>query len=274
MAIFSKKKTCPTCGNEYEGNGYSVAENVICENCFNKISLQDSWLIRSESDLVQHIKYRNENHLRLEAFAPTYSVETPTYLFYADDNSRQFYWLNAAQRRSLQNYGQYKDIPEPEVYSYDELLSYGYYENEGQIQAKGGVGRAVVGGLIAGEAGAIVGSVTGSKTTRSVVSSMMVTVVLDNPYRASYEFILKNSSSIRQGSGEYVRAKREADKIVGFFDHVSGDTSPIENNEPAPTSGVSESISDEIVKLKNLMDQGILTEDEFAEAKRRLISKI
>jgi len=42
----------------------------------------------------------------------------------------------------------------------------------------------------------------------------------------------------------------------------------------APSSGVNPktSIADEILKFKNLLDQGIITQEEFEEKKKRLLA--
>lgn len=273
MALFQRKRNCPTCGTEYEGDGFAIAISTVCKDCFYKASLQNLNSIRTDADLIKHMEYRDNNHKKLEAFTPTFSVELDDLALFADDDSKQFYWLNAAQMRSLHECGTYRNVREPEVFSYEELISYGYYENGSQVQNKSGLSRAIVGGLIAGGAGAIVGGMTGSKETQSAISNMMVTIALDNPYRTTHEFIIENSNQIKYGSGEYVQLKNKADSIIAFFDHISGNEATGEESETS-VSDSSPSFSDEIIKLKELMDQGILTADEFVEAKQKLISKL
>lgn len=50
----------------------------------------------------------------------------------------------------------------------------------GETVTKGGIGRALAGGILFGEAGAIVGGITGKKTTRKVVDTFKIKITINN----------------------------------------------------------------------------------------------
>ena len=68
-----------------------------------------------------------------------------------------------------------------DIFAYDNLLSFELLE-DGQSIAKGGLGRAVVGGLLFGGVGAIVGGVTGGKKTKGICNSMKLRISLKNAH--------------------------------------------------------------------------------------------
>lgn len=121
------------------------------------------------------------------------------------------------------------------------------------------VGRAVVGALIAGPAGAIIGGATAKKETEVIDNTQTIT--------HHHYFVVVNLSDIAIpilkidcGSA----SPRVAEEIKGT---ISG----IIAKKSSSQIGVG-SVADELSKLANLKEQGILTEEEFAQQKRRLLS--
>lgn len=64
-------------------------------------------------------------------------------------------------------------------YNYEDILSFELLE-DGETITSGGLGRAVVGGLAFGAAGAIVGGVTGGKKSKSLCTSLSIKISIND----------------------------------------------------------------------------------------------
>lgn len=166
-------------------------------------------------------------------------------------------------------------------YTFADLLDFELYENNAVIQ-KGGIGRAIVGGALFGEAGAIVGAAT--RKSQNVVNALYITVTLKSSGMKKITFI--NSSVDRSGI-TYRSARKSADEVASELaiiiseaqeqklqqqvqDHsyISSAPQPTVSRETSPVM-----IADELLKLKQLLDMGVLTEDEFNQQKQKLLNR-
>lgn len=177
--------------------------------------------------------------------------------------------------RSTKNVGSYIQVDEnnkafkigKDIFGYDNLLSFELLEDDQSI-TKGGSGRAVAGGLLFGGVGAVVGGITGSKKSKGVCNSMKLRVSLKNAHTdvVYINFILtetKTSSSV------YKRAQDSAQKCITALETIN-DINQSSYNENNPSTQ-SISATDEIVKFKTLLDQGIITMEEFKAKKKELL---
>ena len=132
------------------------------------------------------------------------------------------------------------------------------YEQE----TKSAVSRAIVGGLIFGGVGAVIGSLTGTKSERKKVSFIdyILTIIIEE-------------NSIEKAL------------ILGFQNVFIKDTRTFFNKyfpntycEPEKLNFTnkmekSASVADEIIKFKSLLDNGIITQEEFDIQKVKLLSR-
>lgn len=120
------------------------------------------------------------------------------------------------------------------------------------------LGRAVVGGILAGPAGAIIGGATSKKTTEIIDNTQTIT------HHHYYAIITTASTSnpiIKIDCGKKSKLAQEIKAVV----------SGIIATQPKVNSG-SPMIADELVKLAALKEQGILSQDEFDQQKQKLLS--
>lgn len=120
------------------------------------------------------------------------------------------------------------------------------------------LGRAVVGGILAGPAGAIIGGATSKKTTEIIDNTQTIT------HHHYYAIITTASTSnpiIKIDCGKKSKLAQEIKAVV----------SGIIATQPKANSG-SPMIADELVKLAALKEQGILSQDEFDQQKQKLLS--
>lgn len=120
------------------------------------------------------------------------------------------------------------------------------------------LGRAVVGGILAGPAGAIIGGATSKKTTEIIDNTQTIT------HHHYYAIITTASTSnpiIKIDCGKKSKLAQEIKAVV----------SGIIATQPKVNSS-SPMIADELVKLAALKEQGILSQDEFDQQKQKLLS--
>lgn len=145
--------------------------------------------------------------------------------------------------------------------SYSDIIDYELLEDGAAIQ-EGGIGRAVVGGLIAGGAGAIVGSTT--RKTKDFCTSLAIKITVRNRGAEYATFI---NSKINKNTLHYKTRYKAAQDAMSQLLLITRENSV--NNE---TQNGYTSKADEILKLKKLLDAGAIDQDEFVSLKQELIN--
>lgn len=163
------------------------------------------------------------------------------------------------------------------IYRYTDLLAYELLEDDSQI-TKGGLGRAIVGGVAFGGVGAIVGGVTGKKKTKKIVDSMMIKITvndIENPMLV-IPFITKPT---KIKSKDYKAAHTDAHKMLSMLAVITAKAeqqlSPdvliqLQQAESNQTPDITDPF-EEVKKLKELLDMGIINEEEFELKKNDLL---
>ncbi|MEG0829475.1 MAG: SHOCT domain-containing protein [Anaerovoracaceae bacterium] len=152
------------------------------------------------------------------------------------------------------------------IYSYSDILEYEMIE-DGDSITKGGLGSALVGGVLLGGVGAVVGGVTGGKKTKKIVNSLSIKVTtkdIDNP-TVYINFI---AAKTKTSSITYKTAFDCAQETLSILAQI------VSQNESTQeeTSAVSNaSAADEIRKYKELMDEDIISKEEFEAKKKELL---
>lgn len=170
----------------------------------------------------------------------------------------------------------------PKVYNYEDIISVQLLEDNQTISQKSTgrtIGGALVGGVLAGGAGAIVGGLSGSSKNLNLHSSVKVKILLRNSSSPSITIDCFNASTmtvegkpVKDGSMEYYIYKQghdQANRIVDIISVIIDAVDRASNaNAPVASSG---STADELAKLAILKEKGILTEEEFAEQKKKIL---
>ena len=146
-------------------------------------------------------------------------------------------------------FGKYTRKKRSVIYQFNEIKGYDK-ETRGQktvTKKKGGIRRALIGGAIAGGVGALVGANTSKEVTKTVGGIDVLKIHIEN-HAGKSQWYLSPSK-----------------KILSFLDLCL--------MEKEKTSNLDEGVSfaDEILKLKTLFDQGVITQEEFAEKKKQLL---
>lgn len=141
------------------------------------------------------------------------------------------------------------------------------------------IGRAILGGIIAGGVGTIVGGLSGKTNSKDTVSSINLRLFLNDtshPYEI-FNF-LERRSPIDKNKPYYHKANDDVMQWHAIFKAVINeadkeDKSKNEDIDTNPKSAIPKSKNDEIRELYTLYTEGIITKDEYASEKTKLLNK-
>lgn len=260
-------KHCSVCGKKLRALNVklTLADGLVCSDCFRAKFPN----IPPEQDIGDIIKsLKNITRSNLDAYAAGIN----TTLQEIADLHNQFFSTreicsNFAVDDELEliqiipNTGALLADSTPRVYRFDQIAGYELLENGSSISS-GGLGRAAVGGLAFGAAGAIVGSISSKRAT--TCKNIEVKIILrDAPTPTCYIKLL--TSEVKTTSWTYQDALENAHNITAVLQVI------LESQQQQSTQPEAYSEADELRKFKQLMDDGIITQEEFESKKRQIL---
>ena len=242
------KKECPVCNKELGFFSFktAISDGLVCMDCLTKAGI--TALSNPQSYTCNSVKALIDRRITLlESFRPTKKIGN---------------YLQVDELNKMFKAG--KDI-----FEYSNLLSFELLE-DGQTITKGGLGRAVVGGILFGGVGAIVGGVTGGKKSKGICNSMKLKITLRNAHIDTV-YIPFITTETKTKSFTYKLAQDNAQSCISALEIIAddNDTSKETTNVNVVNMGVSE--ADEILKFKQLLDAGIITQEEFDAKKKQIL---
>lgn len=156
---------------------------------------------------------------------------------------------------------------------YETIIECKIIENSNVINS-GGIGRAIVGGIIAGDSGAIVGANT--RKSKNIVSSLLIRIVtkeIDEPLYTVELLDYQIDTNKPLYANFYKQAMEFANNVYATIQAIINDnnnTNVVETKqEPNSTNGL-----EQLEKLADLKEKGIITQEEFEESKKKILSKL
>ena len=232
--------TCPVCGGKLGLlNREKSADGLICAGCSNffysKLGFRAA---KQPTDSLAAYWVTLEQ--RRAAFKETDSIYDGDSLFVSIDKSNRLFFFG---HRS-------GDKGPRVIYSFDEVAGYESDADDVMVtQSVGGIGRAVVGAAVAGPVGAIVGASTAKSETRKGRSKENVSIRFELPLGEQVFPVQKYPGGTTEFRKECTAGKEKA-------------------AQPTTAAG---SVADELLKFKQLLDLGAITEDEYAAKKSQLL---
>ncbi|MEN2467987.1 SHOCT domain-containing protein [Ornithinibacillus sp. JPR2-1] len=150
----------------------------------------------------------------------------------------------------------------PRIYRYKDISSFELLEN-GESVTKGGLGRALVGGALFGGAGAVVGGVTAKRKNKEIVDSLRIKISLKD-INVSSDYIDFLDKKVKKGSFVYKDSYNKVQECLSTLQYIC-------DYEEQAAEQSSNSPADEILKFKNLLDAGAITEEEYNAKKKELL---
>lgn len=169
------------------------------------------------------------------------------------------------------------------VYAFDEITGFEYIE-DGEVilttttRTKGGITRALVGGMLAGGAGALVGAATArqySETTEEkVITRRSIRISVSNPNVNQIEINIpkRKRYCITTATETYfVSIDKVTKEIISLLESIVNTSNrdacaPVNTNASNPEDPVAQ-----IRRYKQLLDEGIITQEDFDTKKKQLL---
>lgn len=256
MGLFSKKETCCICGNE-EGKK-KIASGSVCKDCLHSCSIPFQLKVNKETTketILIEIENNKNNKNLIASFETTKKIGN-----YIEFDEHKRLWLipDGIMGKKVN----------PKIYSFDEIVEYELLE-DGDSITKGGLGGAIVGGVLLGGVGAIVGGVTGKKKTKSVINSLKIKITVNQTSKPCIYIDLIKSPT-KADSLLYKAAYSSAQEILSMLSIINQNSKDTKQQQ---TTSNTVSVADELIKLKSLLDDGILTQEEFTIEKNKILAK-
>lgn len=253
MGFFRAKGTCSICGNE---KAKEIKDGFVCSDCIKKAGRflfirqlapkeQSVSLIKDCFDKSN--SYNRIQNERKEIFNQTRKIDT----LLIDEENRLF---------------KLKNMLVLDIYSFDQIIDFEIIE-DGESVVKGGLGRAVAGGLLFGGVGAIVGGVTGGKKSKGICKSLQVRIGLKDALDENIYIKLINSET-KTKSFLYNSCIAAANDIINVLSKITEENN---QNENTIAPNITEDPYEEVKKLKELLDLEIVTQEEFDKKKKELL---
>ena len=217
-----------------------IKDGYVCGDCQKKSLNMTNCNCRTTQDYKDRLEDIGENQKLQNIFSAT--IDYGDYIK-IDENNKLF-----------------KLGKSPECFTFDCLCDFELIE-DGETVVKGGLGRAVAGGLLFGGVGAIVGGVTGKKKNKAVVNHMYIRLSLNHKWVKDFAITLITMETKKNGF-VYNTHKALADKIISALEIIA-------KNQPVADNNLSS--ADEILKFKQLLDVGAITDEEFTQKKKQLL---
>jgi Short C-terminal domain len=158
---------------------------------------------------------------------------------------------------------------QPFIYNYNEILQCEVVV-DGQTILKhsttGTIGRAILGGVLGGGIGAIIGGTTGASKQDENINNIDLKIIINDPANPVFRVNFLDTTT-KKGSELYKEAYSKVEMWHGIFAGLIRQGNKDEDAKPKENL----SVADELIKLKSLQDSGVITEEEFAKQKTKLI---
>lgn len=165
------------------------------------------------------------------------------------------------------------DVYEKDKIQYSDIISFELLE-DGASRAHGGLGKALVGGFFLGGLGATVGA-TSKKVDGTCTRLEIKLTTKKDTYFVQYINWECDKKSLKYDKA-FRRAQEALSKLQRITEEIEGkkEDKPVEihiDSSNLPTSS-NLSVADELKKLKELLDEGIITQEEFNNQKAKLLN--
>lgn len=203
---------------------------------------------------------------QLENFSATKKLVGAWVLIAIDDNSKQI--AIKEQEGSIIKYP-YPDIMGCEIIE----------DGETTYRKSSTVGRAIVGGVIAGGAGAIIGGLSGKEKEEKEIKNLDFKIVFKDTNKPSFkirffdawEETANTKKSIKLSDSVYGPIfQKSLDNLKEWKDTIEIIINKVDS-ERKDSSNKPLSVTDELTKLNDLKEKGILTEEEFEQQKKKIL---
>ena len=236
MGLFGNKETCSLCGGKVSMLGkLQVTDGVVCGACRAKCSpLATSLPLMTVKQISDHIQERDRNAVAYKSFSPTDRVGN-----YLMIDRRAQTWCSPCL-----------DKKNPDLFPFSDILDFELVE-DGVSITKGGLGSAIVGSGI-------------GKKQKDMVNRMAVVINMRNPLVSKVEIPLITAET-KRGGLTHKSSKQLGEQIVALLSVI------VDSQRHTSAQHGAGSSADELLKFKQLLDAGAITQDEYDAKKKEIL---
>ncbi len=167
---------------------------------------------------------------------------------------------------------------ESQIIQYRDILSAEISEDGVSVTATNRTSQAgglLLGGLALGGVGAVIGGLSGKKTTSEKISSIDLNIVVNRPESPVHSIRVMYVESAKNGAvyrDRIKKAKHWLSLVDVFVRQADDDDRRDESNLKAQSQMNSLSVTDELTKLSALKNNGVISDDEFKVLKSTIIA--
>ncbi len=222
-----------------------LEDGYICKSCMERtLNRSQPWKKMTVDMVKNSIQLRKRMEERAAVFHTTDAVKP----YFEVDNIVRLIRVNG------------------DIYlAWEDVIDFQLIDN-GQEVNRGGLGGAMLGGLLFGTEGAVAGQHATQKSV-TTVSELAVKIITRNELFPQIRIDLLKDT-VETTTRAYRKAAEAAEKIVSLLTVVMDTTQRAKLEDGASDSA---SAADEIKKYKDLLDAGAITQEEFEEKKKQLM---
>lgn len=158
--------------------------------------------------------------------------------------------------------------------SYDDVMAVELIIDDKTYQSRSlgrTLGGSIIGGLLGGGAGAIVGGLSGNQEINKKIDKIVVNIKVRDIKQPAINIVCYDSQNNHSSVKRYLeQATRITDMMNVIIDELNSKSqSLVDNNAQAENNHLS--LAEELSKLAELRDKGILTEEEFETQKKKML---
>lgn len=162
------------------------------------------------------------------------------------------------------------------VYDYSQIYKYEYIEDHDVVSSGGvGIGRALVGGLLFGGAGAVIGGLSKKKNVKEKISDMKIRILFMVDEKLVTEIVEYEDifvlNFVGANSLTYEHDLNKIEEILHKLDTISNEKEKVLlKEEETPRKEVD--CVGQLKKLKSLYEEELISEEEYIEQKKRILN--
>lgn len=277
---------CKVCGKPiywYEKSINGVCQQCLDENSILKEKVDDEDIIicsncYEENKNGEKYCYNCGNRLYYNNSKELEEISEDDIVFYNEenfDNAMKFDKNIVAVNKDKKELQFFYKLKLDKVIHFENIVECEIVENS-NVMESGGIGRALVGGVIAGGAGAIVGANT--RKSKNIVSNLSIRIVtneIDDPLYNLALITYQIDINKPLYANLYKVAMQFANNVYATIQAIINENN---KNVKEEKSYIQEQDSnnglEQLEKLAELKEKGIITEQEFEESKKKILSKL
>ncbi len=260
-----KTEECPICKMEtglVSKSGFKYNKSYVCRNCAKKLTALGITIFNIKKYTIDELRLKIgissniEEKSKIEINQFNAERKIGNYIYF--DNTNKKFAFPVKIMNGLIN-----DLT---VYSYYEILDYELLE-DGNTVCNGGIGKALIGGAILGRTGAIIAS-NSSRKQKEICTNLQIKITLNN-IAIPVVYINIITTKVKKDSSLYKKQYSTAQEILSILNIICTPDKAEINNKVNLDSTFSS--ADEIIKYKQLLDNGIISQAEFDQKKEQLL---